>query len=97
MALRLRVVSEHSTRLGAQSTKVFACTAAPLGARLTMSGFYPTRSVTLGQTRAHRFPCRRLRSGRHQLQRHVRQRGAVPLGKYHDYALRMATTSLGRI
>jgi type VI secretion system FHA domain protein len=89
MALRLRVVSEHSTRLGAQSTKVFGVHGGTIG-RATDNEWIlpdPERYLSGKHIRID------FRAGAYVLvdtsSNGTFVNGAqVPLGKYHDYALR---------
>ncbi|HEY0801205.1 MAG TPA: FHA domain-containing protein, partial [Steroidobacteraceae bacterium] len=89
MALRLRVVSEHSTRLGALATKVFGVHGGTIG-RATDNGWIlpdPERYLSGKHARVD------FRAGAYILvdtsSNGTYVNGAqIPLGKYHDYALR---------
>jgi type VI secretion system protein len=89
MALRLRVVSEHSTRLGAKSTKVFGVHGGTVG-RATDNEWIlpdPERYLSGKHLRID------FRAGAYVLvdtsSNGTYVNGAqVPLGKYHDYALK---------
>src|SRR5271154_1161240 len=89
MALRLRVVSEHSTRLGAQSTKVFGVHGGTVGRATDNEWILPDPERYLSGKHARID----FRSGTYVLvdtsSNGTYVNGAqVPLGKYHDYALR---------
>jgi len=89
MALRLRVVSEHSTRLGAHATKVFGVHGGTIG-RATDNEWIlpdPERYLSGKHVRVD------FRAGAYILvdtsSNGTYVNGAqVPLGKYHDYALK---------
>jgi type VI secretion system protein len=89
MALRLRVVSEHSTRLGAQSTKVFGVHGGTVGRATDNEWILPDPERYLSGKHARID----FRAGAYVLvdtsSNGTFVNGAqVPLGKYHDYALR---------
>jgi type VI secretion system FHA domain protein len=89
MALRLRVVSEHSTRLGSKATKVFGVHGGSIG-RATDNEWIlpdPERYLSGKHLRVD------FRAGSYVLvdtsSNGTYVNGAqVPLGKYHDYSLR---------
>ena len=89
MALRLRVVSEHSTRLGAQSTKVFGVHGGTIGRATDNEWILPDPERYLSGKHARVD----FRAGAYVLvdtsSNGTYVNGAqVPLGKYHDYALK---------
>jgi type VI secretion system protein len=89
MALRLRVVSEHSTRLGAQSTKVFGVHGGTIGRGTDNEWILPDPERYLSGKHARID----FRAGTYVLvdtsSNGTYVNGAqVPLGKYHDYALK---------
>jgi len=89
MALRLRVVSEHSTRLGEQSTKVFGVHGGTIGRSLDNEWILPDPERYLSGKHARVD----FRAGTYVLvdtsSNGTYVNGAqVPLGKYHDYLLR---------
>jgi type VI secretion system FHA domain protein len=89
MALRLRVVSEHSTRLGAQSTKVFGVHGGTVGRATDNEWILPDPERYLSGKHARID----FRAGAYVLvdtsSNGTFVNGAqVPLGKYHDYALK---------
>src|SRR5882672_2860435 len=89
MALRLRVVSEHSTRLGEQSTKVFGVHGGTIGRSLDNEWILPDPERYLSGKHARVD----FRAGTYVLvdtsSNGTNVNGAqVPLGKYHDYLLR---------
>jgi type VI secretion system protein len=89
MALRLRVVSEHSTRLGAQSTKVFGVHGGTIGRATDNEWILPDPERYLSGKHARID----FRAGTYVLvdtsSNGTYVNGAqVPLGKYHDYELK---------
>jgi type VI secretion system FHA domain protein len=89
MALRLRVVSEHSTRLGALSTKVFGVHGGTIGRATDNEWILPDPERYLSGKHARID----FRAGAYILvdtsSNGTYVNGAqVPLGKYHDYALK---------
>jgi type VI secretion system protein len=89
MALRLRVVSEHSTRLGAQSTKVFGVHGGTIGRGTDNEWILPDPERYLSGKHARID----FRAGTYVLvdtsSNGTYVNGAqVPLGKYHDYQLK---------
>src|SRR5580700_7824647 len=89
MALRLRVVSEHSTRLGAQSTKVFGVHGGTVGRATDNEWILPDPERYLSGKHARID----FRAGAYVLvdtsSNGTYVNGAqVPLGKYHDYLLK---------
>jgi type VI secretion system protein len=89
MALRLRVVSEHSTRLGALSTKVFGVHGGTIGRATDNEWILPDPERYLSGKHARID----FRAGTYVLvdtsSNGTYVNGAqVPLGKYHDYALK---------
>jgi type VI secretion system protein len=89
MALRLRVVSEHSTRLGALSTKVFGVHGGTIGRATDNEWILPDPERYLSGKHARVD----FRAGAYILvdtsSNGTYVNGAqVPLGKYHDYALK---------
>jgi type VI secretion system protein len=89
MALRLRVVSEHSTRLGEQSTKVFGVHGGTIGRSTDNEWILPDPERYLSGKHARVD----FRAGTYVLvdtsSNGTYINGAqVPLGKYHDYLLR---------
>jgi type VI secretion system protein len=89
MALRLRVVSEHSTRLGALATKVFGVHGGTLGRSTDNDWILPDPERYLSGKHARID----FRAGAYVLvdtsSNGTYVNGAqVPLGKYHDYALK---------
>ena len=89
MALRLRVVSEHSTRLGALSTKVFGVHGGTIGRATVNEWILPDPERYLSGKHARID----FRAGTYVLvdtsSNGTYVNGAqVPLGKYHDYALK---------
>jgi len=89
MALRLRVVSEHSTRLGALATKVFGVHGGTIGRATDNEWILPDPERYLSGKHARID----FRAGAYILvdtsSNGTYVNGAqVPLGKYHDYALR---------
>jgi type VI secretion system protein len=89
MALRLRVVSEHSTRLGALATKVFGVHGGTIGRATDNEWILPDPERYLSGKHARVD----FRAGAYVLvdtsSNGTYVNGAqVPLGKYHDYALR---------
>jgi type VI secretion system protein len=89
MALRLRVVSEHSTRLGEQSTKVFGVHGGTIGRSTDNEWILPDPERYLSGKHARVD----FRAGTYVLvdtsSNGTYVNGAqVPLGKYHDYLLR---------
>jgi type VI secretion system protein len=89
MALRLRVVSEHSTRLGAKSTKVFGVHGGTIGRATDNEWILPDPERYLSGKHARID----FRAGAYVLvdtsSNGTYVNGAqVPLGKYHDYALK---------
>src|SRR5277367_1254919 len=89
MALRLRVVSEHSTRLGAQSTKVFGVHGGTIGRATDNEWILPDPERYLSGKHARVD----FRAGTYVLvdtsSNGTYVNGAqVPLGKYHDYTLK---------
>src|SRR5271169_6660020 len=89
MALRLRVVSEHSTRLGAHTTKVFGVHGGTIGRATDNEWILPDPERYLSGKHARID----FRAGTYVLvdtsSNGTYVNGAqVPLGKYHDYALK---------
>jgi type VI secretion system protein len=89
MALRLRVVSEHSTRLGALATKIFGVHGGTIGRATDNEWILPDPERYLSGKHARVD----FRAGTYVLvdtsSNGTYVNGAqVPLGKYHDYALR---------
>jgi type VI secretion system FHA domain protein len=89
MALRLRVVSEHSTRLGEQSTKVFGVHGGTIGRGTDNEWILPDPERYLSGKHARVD----FRGGTYVLvdtsSNGTYVNGAqVPLGKYHDYLLK---------
>jgi type VI secretion system protein len=89
MALRLRVVSEHSTRLGALATKIFGVHGGTIGRATDNEWILPDPERYLSGKHARID----FRAGAYVLvdtsSNGTYVNGAqVPLGKYHDYALR---------
>ena len=89
MALRLRVVSEHSTRLGALATKVFGVHGGTIGRATDNEWILPDPERYLSGKHARID----FRAGTYILvdtsSNGTYVNGAqVPLGKYHDYALK---------
>jgi len=89
MALRLRVVSEHSTRLGALATKVFGVHGGTVGRATDNEWILPDPERYLSGKHARVD----FRAGAYILvdtsSNGTYVNGAqVPLGKYHDYALK---------
>jgi type VI secretion system protein len=89
MALRLRVVSEHSTRLGPQSTKVFGVHGGTIGRATDNEWILPDPERYLSGKHARVD----FRAGTYVLvdtsSNGTYVNGAqVPLGKYHDYPLK---------
>ncbi len=89
MALRLRVVSEHSTRLGALATKVFGVHGGTIGRATDNEWILPDPERYLSGKHARVD----FRAGTYVLvdtsSNGTYVNGAqVPLGKYHDYTLR---------
>jgi type VI secretion system protein len=89
MALRLRVVSEHSTRLGPQSTKVFGVHGGTIGRATDNEWILPDPERYLSGKHARVD----FRAGSYVLvdtsSNGTYINGAqVPLGKYHDYPLK---------
>jgi type VI secretion system protein len=89
MALRLRVVSEHSTRLGPQATKVFGVHGGTIGRSSDNEWILPDPERYLSGKHARVD----FRSGTYVLvdtsSNGTYVNGAqVPLGKYHDYQLK---------
>jgi type VI secretion system protein len=89
MALRLRVVSEHSTRLGALSTKVFGVHGGTIGRATDNEWILPDPERYLSGKHARID----FRAGTYVLvdtsSNGTYVNGAqIPLGKYHDYALK---------
>jgi type VI secretion system protein len=89
MALRLRVVSEHSTRLGALSTKIFGVHGGTIGRATDNEWILPDPERYLSGKHARVD----FRAGAYVLvdtsSNGTYVNGAqVPLGKYHDYALK---------
>jgi type VI secretion system protein len=89
MALRLRVVSEHSTRLGPQATKVFGVHGGTIGRATDNEWILPDPERYLSGKHARVD----FRAGSYVLvdtsSNGTYLNGAqVPLGKYHDYALK---------
>ncbi len=89
MALRLRVVSEHSTRLGTLSTKVFGVHGGTIGRATENEWILPDPERYLSGKHARID----FRAGAYVLvdtsSNGTYVNGAqVPLGKYHDYALK---------
>jgi len=89
MALRLRVVSEHSTRLGALGTKIFGVHGGTIGRATDNEWILPDPERYLSGKHARVD----FRAGAYILvdtsSNGTYVNGAqVPLGKYHDYALK---------
>ena len=89
MALRLRVVSDHAGRLGEQSTKVFGVHGGTIGRSLDNEWILPDTERYLSGKHARVD----FRAGTYVLvdtsSNGTYVNGAqVPLGKYHDYALK---------
>jgi type VI secretion system protein len=89
MALRLRVVSEHATRLGEQSTKVFGVHGGTIGRSTDNEWILPDTERYLSGKHARVD----FRAGTYVLvdtsSNGTYVNGAqVPLGKYHDYTLK---------
>ena len=89
MALRLRVVSEHATRLGEQATKVFGVHGGTIGRATDNEWILPDPERYLSGKHARVD----FRAGTYVLvdtsSNGTYVNGAqVPLGKYHDYALK---------
>jgi len=89
MALRLRVVSEHSTRLGPQATKVFGVHGGTIGRSSDNEWILPDPERYLSGKHARVD----FRAGQYILvdtsSNGTYVNGAqVPLGKYHDYQLK---------
>jgi type VI secretion system protein len=89
MALRLRVVSEHSSRLGSKATKVFGVHGGTIGRANDNEWILPDPERYLSGKHARVD----FRSGNYVLvdtsSNGTYVNGAqVPLGKYHDYSLR---------
>ena len=89
MALRLRVVSEHSTRLGSKATKVFGVHGGTIGRAADNEWILPDPERYLSGKHARVD----FRAGSYVLvdtsSNGTYVNGAqVPLGKYHDYSLR---------
>ncbi|MDP9010044.1 MAG: type VI secretion system-associated FHA domain protein TagH [Pseudomonadota bacterium] len=89
MALRLRVVSEHSTRLGALATKIFGVHGGTIGRATDNEWILPDPERYLSGKHARID----FRAGAYILvdtsSNGTYVNGAqVPLGKYHDYALK---------
>jgi type VI secretion system protein len=89
MALRLRVVSEHSTRLGALATKVFGVHGGTIGRATDNEWILPDPERYLSGKHARVD----FRAGAYVLvdtsSNGTYVNGAqIPLGKYHDYALK---------
>jgi type VI secretion system FHA domain protein len=89
MALRLRVVSEHSTRLGTLATKVFGVHGGTMGRATDNEWILPDPERYLSGKHARID----FRAGTYVLvdtsSNGTYVNGAqVPLGKYHDYALK---------
>jgi type VI secretion system protein len=89
MALRLRVVSEHSTRLGALATKIFGVHGGTLGRATDNDWILPDPERYLSGKHARID----FRAGTYVLvdtsSNGTYVNGAqVPLGKYHDYVLK---------
>jgi type VI secretion system FHA domain protein len=89
MALRLRVVSEHSTRLGSKATKVFGVHGGTIGRATDNEWILPDPERYLSGKHARVD----FRAGIYVLvdtsSNGTYVNGAqVPLGKYHDYSLR---------
>ena len=89
MALRLRVVSEHATRLGEQSTKVFGVHGGTIGRSTNNEWILPDPERYLSGKHIRID----FRAGNYILvdtsSNGTYVNGAqVPLGKYHDYQLR---------
>src|SRR3984957_18009660 len=89
MALRLRVVSEHSTRLGALATKIFGVHGGTIGRATDNEWILPDPERYLSGKHARID----FRAGTYILvdtsSNGTYVNGAqVPLGKYHDYALK---------
>jgi len=89
MALRLRVVSEHSTRLGSKATKVFGVHGGTIGRSTDNEWILPDPERYLSGKHARVD----FRAGSYVLvdtsSNGTYVNGAqVPLGKYHDYSLR---------
>jgi type VI secretion system FHA domain protein len=89
MALRLRVVSEHSTRLGSKATKVFGVHGGTIGRAADNEWILPDPERYLSGKHVRVD----FRAGNYVLvdtsSNGTYVNGAqVPLGKYHDYSLR---------
>ena len=89
MALRLRVVSEHSTRLGQRGTKVFGVHGGSIGRSSDNEWILPDPERYLSGKHARVD----FRAGTYVLvdtsSNGTYVNGAqVPLGKYHDYPLK---------
>src|SRR5450432_604538 len=89
MALRLRIVSEHSTRLGTKATKVFGVHGGTIGRATDNEWILPDPERYLSGKHARVD----FRAGSYVLvdtsSNGTYVNGAqVPLGKYHDYSLR---------
>jgi type VI secretion system protein len=89
MALRLRVVSEHSTRLGSKATKVFGVHGGSIGRATDNEWILPDPERYLSGKHARVD----FRAGSYVLvdtsSNGTYVNGAqVPLGKYHDYSLK---------
>jgi type VI secretion system protein len=89
MALRLRVVSEHGTRLGSKATKVFGVHGGTIGRAADNEWILPDPERYLSGKHARVD----FRAGNYVLvdtsSNGTYVNGAqVPLGKYHDYSLR---------
>jgi type VI secretion system protein len=89
MALRLRVVSEHATRLGEQSTKVFGVHGGTIGRSIDNEWILPDPERYLSGKHVRVD----FRAGNYVLvdtsSNGTYVNGAqVPLGKYHDYQLK---------
>src|SRR5450631_4025041 len=89
MALRLRIVSEHATRLGPQATKVFGVHGGTIGRATDNEWILPDPERYLSGKHARVD----FRAGTYVLvdtsSNGTYVNGAqVPLGKYHDYALK---------
>jgi type VI secretion system FHA domain protein len=89
MALRLRVVSEHSTRLGSKATKVFGVHGGSIGRAADNEWILPDPERYLSGKHVRVD----FRAGNYVLvdtsSNGTYVNGAqVPLGKYHDYSLR---------
>src|ERR1700691_6099201 len=89
MALRLRVVSEHASRLGQHATKVFGVLVVPIGRGTDNEWILPVQDRYLSGKHARID----FRAGTYVLvdtsSNGTYVNGAqVPLGKYHDYQLK---------